>query len=257
MPQEDANAQSIFDALASTIRREILWLTWSDELPVGEIGSHFDLSGPTLSSHLAVLRDAGLVTVRVDGNFRRYRCNTEAVRALVPFLASNDERWVAADEIPERQLATAARSIAVTVDVDVVLDQAAVFDAFIDGERYSAWLGVPVHIRDRRFRATMEWGTQIRGVYEVVSPPDLIAMRWDFDDEKVPIPGRELVAYLRVHPTARGSRIEVQQLAADERQASFLADAWSMVLGRFASAHANGSVPPRSRASRPKRTGPS
>jgi DNA-binding transcriptional ArsR family regulator/uncharacterized protein YndB with AHSA1/START domain len=256
VPHYEHDAQSVFDALASEVRREILWLTWSDELAVGEIGRHFDLSGPTLSSHLAVLRDAGLVAVRVDGNFRRYRCNTEAVRALVPFLAANDDRWVAADEIPERHLATAARSIAVTVDVEVALDQAAAFDAFVDGDRYTAWLGVPVQIRDRRFRATMEWGTQIRGVYEVVSPPDLIAMRWDFDDDDVPIPGRELLAYLRVHRTSSGSRVEVQQLAADERQASFLADAWSMVLGRFASAHTNAAATPRKRAPRPKRTTP-
>jgi DNA-binding transcriptional ArsR family regulator/uncharacterized protein YndB with AHSA1/START domain len=258
VPKDDSNAQPIFDALASGVRREILWLTWSDELSVGEIAGHFDLSGPTLSSHLTVLRDAGLVTVRVDGNFRRYRSNTEAVRALVPFLAANDDRWVAADEIPERGLATAARSTAVTVGVDVALDQAAAFDAFVDGDRYSAWLGVPVHIRDRRFRATMEWGTEIRGVYEVVSPPDLIAMRWDFDDDDVPVPGRELVAYLRVHPTSHGSRVEVQQLAADDRQAAFLVDAWSMVLGRFASTHAEGVAPlplPR-RAPRPKRRSP-
>jgi uncharacterized protein YndB with AHSA1/START domain len=140
--------------------------------------------------------------------------------------------------------------------VEVALDQAAAFDAFVDGDRYTAWLGVPVQIRDRRFRATMEWGTQIRGVYEVVSPPDLIAMRWDFDDDDVPMPGRELLAYLRVHRSSRGSRVEVQQLAADERQASFLADAWSMVLGRFASAHTNTAATPRTRAPRPKRTTP-
>jgi DNA-binding transcriptional ArsR family regulator/uncharacterized protein YndB with AHSA1/START domain len=253
VPKDDSNAQSIFDALASGVRREILWLTWSDELPVGEIASHFDLSGPTLSSHLAVLRNAGLVTMRVDGNFRRYRCDSEAVRALVPLLAANDDRWVVADQIPERHLATASRSFAVTVDVDVAVDQAAAFDAFVDGDRYSAWLGVPVHIRDRRFRATMEWGTQIRGVYEIVSPPDLIAMRWDFDDDDIPVPGRELVAYLRMHPTSRGSRVEVHQLAADERQATFLVDAWSMVLGRFASFHAEGAAPPPRRAPRPKR----
>ena len=142
--------------------------------------------------------------MRVDGNFRRYRCNAEAVRALVPFLATNDERWLVADEIPERELATSVTSVAVTIAVDLPLDQAEAFDSFIDPEKYSRWLGVPVDIRDRRFRATMEWGTQIRGVYEVVSAPDLLAMRWDFADDGVPIPGGELVAYLRVHPTPAG-----------------------------------------------------
>jgi DNA-binding transcriptional ArsR family regulator/uncharacterized protein YndB with AHSA1/START domain len=248
-----ADAQARFDAVASPVRREILWLTWTDELAVGEIGAHFELSGPTLSSHLAVLRDAGLVTMRVDGNFRRYRCNQDAVRALVPFLASGDERWVEADTIPESELASSGRVSAVVVDVEVPVDPATAFAAFADGNRFSEWLGVPVRIRDRRFRATLEWGTQVRGTYEVVSPPDLIAMRWDFDDDAVPIPGRELVAYLRVHPTRRGSRVEVHQLAQDEQQANFMATAWSLVLGRFAEGHTEGAGPRPRRAARPKR----
>jgi DNA-binding transcriptional ArsR family regulator/uncharacterized protein YndB with AHSA1/START domain len=254
--RDELTLQSIFDALSSPVRREILWLTWFDELPVGEIGRHFDLSGPTLSSHLAMLRDAGLIAVRVDGNFRRYRCNTDTVRALVPFLAANDDRWIGADEIPERDLATVARSMVISVEVEVEVDQAVAFAAFVEDDRYSKWLGVPVHIRDRRFRTTMEWGTQIRGVYEVLSPPHLIAMRWDFDDKNVPVPGRELIAYLRVYPTSRGCRVEVLQVAADEQQASFLSGAWSMVLGRFAAAHTGGEAPPVERAPRPKRLQP-
>ncbi len=247
-----ADVQTLFDALSSVVRREILWLTWADELSVGDIGANFDLSGPTLSSHLTILRDAGLVTMRVDGNFRRYRCNQDAVRALVPFLASSDERWVAADATPERELAEAGQSLAVTVDVEVPVDQATAFQAFADGDLYSGWLGVPVSIQGRSFRATLEWGTQVRGRYEVVSPPDLIAMRWDFEDDAVPVPGHELVAYLRVHPTDHGSRVEVHQLAADEQQASFLAQAWSLVLGRFAQAYVGGSVTSARRAPRPK-----
>src|SRR5690348_6384924 len=92
-----SDLQALLDAVGSPIRREILWLTWDDELSVGELGAAFEISGPTLSSHLATLRDAGLVRVRVDGNFRRYRCNQDAVRSLVPFLASGDARWEAAD----------------------------------------------------------------------------------------------------------------------------------------------------------------
>jgi DNA-binding transcriptional ArsR family regulator/uncharacterized protein YndB with AHSA1/START domain len=248
-----AGAQVVFEAVSSAVRREILWLTWTDELSVGEIGAHFDLSGPSLSSHLATLRNAGLVTMRADGNFRRYRCNEDAVRALVPLLASGDDRWVVAEAIPERDLAGSSRALAIAVDVAVPVDQATAFEAFADGERYTEWLGVPVRISGRSFRATLEWGTQVRGAYEVVSPPDLIAMRWDFDDDAVPLPGRELVAYLRVHPTEHGSRVVVHQLAEDERQASFLTEAWSMVLGRFAQAHREGSGPPVPRAARPKR----
>jgi uncharacterized protein YndB with AHSA1/START domain len=193
--------------------------------------------------------------MRVDGNFRRYRCSDEALRTLVPLLASSDARWQAADGLPERKLATAATSLVVIASVETPATRSQAFEAFADGGRYSEWLGVPVAIRDRRFRATLEWGTQVSGTYDVISPPDLIAMRWDFDDDDVPVPGRELVAYLRVHPTTVGSRVEVHQLADDRAQASFLTDAWSMVLGRFAEAHTAAPTPAR-RAPRPKRRTP-
>jgi DNA-binding transcriptional ArsR family regulator len=249
-----ADLQALLDAVNSPVRREILWLTWDAELSVGDIRAHFAIAGPTLSSHLATLRDAGLVTMRIDGNFRRYRCNQDAVRALVPFLAANDERWVAADDIDERARASASHGLVTQVAVEVPVGPAEVFEAFTDGDRYTDWLGAPVQIREGRFRATLEWGTEVRGTYEVVSPPDLIAMRWDFDDDAVPIPGRTpLVAYLRVHPTPTGSRVEVHQLAHDTQQASFLTDAWSMVLGRFAQAYAGVDRPKRSvRPRRPK-----
>jgi DNA-binding transcriptional ArsR family regulator/uncharacterized protein YndB with AHSA1/START domain len=249
-----ADLQMLLDAVASPIRREILWLTWESELTVGEIGTAFEISGPTLSSHLATLRDASLVTMRVDGNFRRYRCNQDAVQSLVPFLAANDARWEAADDLDERELATAGTSLAVVVSVDVPISQGDAFDAFLDEDRYSGWLGGPVRIRNGKFRATLEWGTEVRGTYEVVSPPDLLAMRWDFDDGDVPLPGRTpLIAYLRVH--RRGSRrstVEVHQLANDQQQSAFLTEAWSMVLGRFAEAHREGTETNRPRSPRAK-----
>ena len=77
-------------------------------------------------------------------------------------------------------------------------------------------------------------GTEVRGSYDVVSPPELIAMRWDFDDDNVPVPGRELVGYLRVEPTpSSGSVVEVHQLVETPEQAVFMQAAWSSVLGRF------------------------
>jgi DNA-binding transcriptional ArsR family regulator len=250
-----ADLQALLDAVASPIRREILWLTWDSELTVGEIGAAFEISGPTLSAHLATLREAGLVAMRVDGNFRRYRCHQEVVRSLVPFLAANDARWETADDTDERELATAGTGLAVEVSVEVPIAQGDAFDAFVDEDRYSGWLGGPVSIRRGRFRATLEWGTEVRGTYEVVSPPDLLAMRWDFDDGAVPVPGRPpLVAYLRVHPRGRGEcTVAVHQLAADQRQAEFLRQAWSTVLGRFAEAHRDGVATRRPRAARPKR----
>jgi hypothetical protein len=57
-----------------------------------------------------------------------------------------------------------------------------------------------------------------------------------------------------VHPTKRGSRVEVHQLADNEQQASFLSGAWAMVLGRFAQAHTDGTATtPQLRPTRTKR----
>lgn len=259
MPREEAaepTLQSILDALSSPIRREILWLIWNDELAAGEIAASFAVSSPTISSHLTALRRAGLVTMRADGNFRRYRADRDAMAVVVPLLRSGNERWQAADELPERALADAKIERWVTVTTHVAVAPDEVFADFVDDERYRSWLGTPVTLRDGRFAAELEWGTTVRGHYEVVVPPSLIAMRWDFDDDAVPVPGSQLVAYLRLAPAGTGTRVEVHQHAPTTEQAEFLAAAWSLVLGRLREHHERGAdTPPTPRARRPKRVG--
>lgn len=80
--------QPVLSALQSPVRREILWMVWDAEVAAGDLAAAFDLTAGTVSTHLAALRRAGLVTVRVDGNFRRYRANREAVRGVLPLIAT-------------------------------------------------------------------------------------------------------------------------------------------------------------------------
>jgi len=54
--------QKVLSALASPVRREILALIWDRDLPAGEIAAAFEVTAPTISQHLGVLREAGLVT---------------------------------------------------------------------------------------------------------------------------------------------------------------------------------------------------
>jgi DNA-binding transcriptional ArsR family regulator/uncharacterized protein YndB with AHSA1/START domain len=232
-PAGKDDLQATIDALSSPVRREILWMLWDAELPAGEIAAGCGLTAGTVSTHLAALRRAGLVTMRADGTFRYYRVDRAAMEAALPLLASSDDKWHEADDIPERDLATSSLEQWVTVSTEVGLDREEAFASFADGERYSAWLGVPVTIEDGRFSTELEWGTRVRGRYEVLAPPDLIAMRWDFDDGVTPVPGRQLVGYLRFFPHDDGCRVEVHQAAQDPEQAQFLTAAWSMVLGRL------------------------
>jgi len=61
-------ASDVFSALAHPTRRQILQDLKNGEMAAGEIAARFNTSGPTISRHLAVLRQAGLVTERRDAN---------------------------------------------------------------------------------------------------------------------------------------------------------------------------------------------
>jgi DNA-binding transcriptional ArsR family regulator len=229
-----ADVQRVLAALSSPVRREILALIWERELPAGEIAAAFAVTPPTVSQHLAVLREAGLVTMTAQANFRHYRARQDALRNLHGALAGST-KWVPADDIPETALARAELRSAVVAQVDVDTDQATTFTACSDPEIYSRWMGVPVQIRDGRFSCTMEWGTRVEGLYERVDPPHLIALRWDFDDDNVPIPGGEMVGYMRFSAIESGTHVEVHQLLNAPEHAVFVESAWTMVLGRLKS----------------------
>ena len=249
--------QKMIEALASPIRREILTLVWDREVPAGEIAAAFSVTKPTISQHLAVLREAGLVTATAVGTSRRYRARQEALRGLRGALASPG-KWSNADDAPERALSAARTKLVVVASTEVGTDQASTFAAFTDPAVYSRWLGVPVTIEDGKFACTMEWGTQVRGRYELVSPPELIVMCWDFDDDNIPLPGGEMTGYLWIRPRAAGARVEVHQLADTPAQAEFLEAAWTLVLGRLRAGVADAvrPGPAAGRAPRPKRRRP-
>jgi DNA-binding transcriptional ArsR family regulator len=74
--------------VAEPRRQEILRQVWRDELPVGELVDRLELSYAGVSQHLALLREAGFVTVRRDGKRRLYRANHERLGPLTHFLES-------------------------------------------------------------------------------------------------------------------------------------------------------------------------
>ena len=69
-------------AIAEPRRQEILRLVWDAERASGEIAAHFDISGPAVSQHLKVLREARLVNERRDGTRRLYSANHQTLRDL-------------------------------------------------------------------------------------------------------------------------------------------------------------------------------
>jgi ArsR family transcriptional regulator, arsenate/arsenite/antimonite-responsive transcriptional repressor len=93
----------IFDIVADANRRDILRVlldasqadSASGEVSVSEIVARLELSQPTVSKHLKVLREAGLVTAREEGQHRYYRLEKGPLETiedwLVPFVSSPDD----------------------------------------------------------------------------------------------------------------------------------------------------------------------
>jgi ArsR family transcriptional regulator len=62
----------VFEALASQIRRKILAYLSATDLTAGEIAERFDISKPSISKHLSLLENAGLIAGKREGQFIRY-----------------------------------------------------------------------------------------------------------------------------------------------------------------------------------------
>jgi DNA-binding transcriptional ArsR family regulator len=82
-----------FAALADPNRRAVLELLRDRPRPVGELVERLGLSQPRTSKHLRVLRDAGLVTVRVDAQRRVYELNGTPLEELDAWLAPYRRFW--------------------------------------------------------------------------------------------------------------------------------------------------------------------
>jgi DNA-binding transcriptional ArsR family regulator len=82
-----------FDVIAEPRRRQILDLLARGEQPVGELVRRLRMSQPAVSKHLRVLRDAGLVTSRVDAQRRRYRLNATPLAEIDRWLAPYRALW--------------------------------------------------------------------------------------------------------------------------------------------------------------------
>jgi DNA-binding transcriptional ArsR family regulator len=78
----------VFRALADPTRRRIIELVATGGMAAGEIASHFRTTRPAVSQHLAVLREAGLISERREGRSRIYRANPETIDEVVQHLQS-------------------------------------------------------------------------------------------------------------------------------------------------------------------------
>ena len=82
-----------FNAIAEPRRRHILELVAAEERSVNEIADALNLGQPSVSKHLQVLRNVGLVTVRRDGRRTMYRTNAETLRTIYEWRRMFAQHW--------------------------------------------------------------------------------------------------------------------------------------------------------------------
>ena len=88
-----ACSSDVFNAIAEAKRREILVYLAPLERPVGDIVATTGLAQPSVSKHLKVLRNVGLVHVRREGRQIFYRTNPEAIRPLHEWTLIFERYW--------------------------------------------------------------------------------------------------------------------------------------------------------------------
>jgi DNA-binding transcriptional ArsR family regulator len=96
--------ESTFTIIAEPSRRAILTLLASAELSVGDLEGRLRMSQPSVSKHLRVLREAGLVAARTDAQRRLYRLRPEALMELDAWLAPFRRYWSGHVDALERHL---------------------------------------------------------------------------------------------------------------------------------------------------------
>jgi hypothetical protein len=153
-----------FKALANENRLKVLGILAGRECRVEEL----DLKAPTVSHHLARLRELGLVDMRTDGNDHLYRLNVEGLQAM------------------NRDVFTSERMAALVGDVEYEVWERKVLDSFLEGDRIKA---VPAGYKKRlvvlkwlvnRFEEGMRYPE--REVNEIIvrHHPDCCTLRREF-----------------------------------------------------------------------------
>ncbi|MDD4780288.1 MAG: autorepressor SdpR family transcription factor [Tissierellia bacterium] len=83
--------QESFKALSDPTRRQIIQLLKKEKMTAGEIVNHFQMTGASISHHLSILKNAGLVIDDKQGKYIYYELNLSVVEEIMSWLASLKE----------------------------------------------------------------------------------------------------------------------------------------------------------------------
>ena len=97
-------------ALADPTRQQLIALLAEGEVAAGDLAARFPVSRPAISRHLRVLREAGLVTVRADGQRRLYALDPRPLRELDDWLEPYRDLWAQRLDALDTEIARGRRA---------------------------------------------------------------------------------------------------------------------------------------------------
>jgi DNA-binding transcriptional ArsR family regulator len=107
--QTAASLDRTFQALADGTRRAMIHaLARGEPRSAGELGDQFDSAQPTISKHLKVLEQAGLVERRIEGRVHRFRLRRKPLQEAGGWIARHQAFWTGAVDQLDRLLAETA-----------------------------------------------------------------------------------------------------------------------------------------------------
>lgn len=115
-----ATTSDAFNAVAEPCRRQILHYLAGRERPVGDIVARLRIEQPSVSKHLRVLRDVGLVHVRRDGRQKLYRTTPEAIRPVHEWASQFERFWE--DQLDRIKTQAEEKDMAPTQEAELALN---------------------------------------------------------------------------------------------------------------------------------------
>jgi DNA-binding transcriptional ArsR family regulator/uncharacterized protein YndB with AHSA1/START domain len=211
-------ADQVLAAVLEPRRRAILRLLAERPRTVGDLASGFDVSRPAISQHLAVLREAGLVSAETRGGRSTYRVVERGLQA------GRQAVGRVADDLPGAPPSAGATQAvepvapapedpdAVILALPVALAAEAALAHFTDATLLPRWLGERAQLDPRpggTFRVELGGGDVAAGVFEAVDPPRAVTFTWGAEGVAGDLgPGTSRVE-VTVTPAAAGSVVRL------------------------------------------------
>ena len=108
--QKTARLDAIFGALSDGTRRSMIHaLARGEPRSAGELGRQFGSAQPTISKHLKVLEQSGIVERTVEGRIHRFRLRRKPLQEAGGWIARHQEFWTGAVDQLDRLLSEVAR----------------------------------------------------------------------------------------------------------------------------------------------------